>query len=213
MCAARSLSARVSRSRPAIGVVDFLFEVINQNGETVMTQKNAAFIRRRAVEEARAMINFYEDFVVGEENLLGSHEFTREAIVAFARAWDPQRVPPRRSRRQGLDLRLALRLGLAHRLRRDAQDRRLARRASRGELGARRADPPARRLAGHDQHALARPDPAGRHRDLSFARDFDKRETKRPQWGLSACAHWGVNQDGHEAISFDSLVFSARRGA
>ena len=48
------LSARPSRSRPAIGVVEFLCEVINQNGETVMTQKNVGFIRRRSAESAPA---------------------------------------------------------------------------------------------------------------------------------------------------------------
>ena len=47
-----TLSARVSRSRPEIGLVGFQFEVINQDGETVMTQKNAMMIRRRAAAEA-----------------------------------------------------------------------------------------------------------------------------------------------------------------
>ena len=36
------------------------------------------------------MIGFYEDFVIGAENRLGSHEFTREAIILFATAYDPQ---------------------------------------------------------------------------------------------------------------------------
>jgi acyl dehydratase len=47
-----TLTARVSRSRPAIGIVDFLFEVLNQKGELMMTQKNAALIRRREAREA-----------------------------------------------------------------------------------------------------------------------------------------------------------------
>ncbi len=47
-----TLSARPSRSRPTVGLVEFLFEVLNQNGEPVMTQKNAAFILRRATDEA-----------------------------------------------------------------------------------------------------------------------------------------------------------------
>ncbi len=47
-----TLSARASRSRPAVGVVEFLFEVVNQNAEIVMTQKGAAFIARRAAAEA-----------------------------------------------------------------------------------------------------------------------------------------------------------------
>ena len=46
-----TLSARPSRSRPALGVVEFLFEALNQNAEVVMTQKGAIFFRRRAAEE------------------------------------------------------------------------------------------------------------------------------------------------------------------
>lgn len=41
------LSARVSRSRPEIGIVEFGYEVLNQNREVVMTQKHSGFIRRR----------------------------------------------------------------------------------------------------------------------------------------------------------------------
>ena len=53
LCARRTtLSARVSRSRPKIGLVEFLFEVLNQHGATVMTQKNVAMIGRRAAAEA-----------------------------------------------------------------------------------------------------------------------------------------------------------------
>ena len=44
------LSARTSRSKPAIGVVEFLFEALNQNREVVMTQRNASFLRRRSAE-------------------------------------------------------------------------------------------------------------------------------------------------------------------
>lgn len=47
-----SLSVRASRSRPAVGLVEFLFEVLNQNGDVVMTQKNSVFFLRRATEEA-----------------------------------------------------------------------------------------------------------------------------------------------------------------
>ena len=42
-----TLSARASRSRPQTGLVEFLFEVFNQNGEIVMTQKGTFFIGRR----------------------------------------------------------------------------------------------------------------------------------------------------------------------
>ena len=36
------------------------------------------------------MVKFYEDYVVGDENVLGSREFTRDAMLAYARAYDPQ---------------------------------------------------------------------------------------------------------------------------
>ena len=36
------------------------------------------------------MIAYYEDVVPGTKTRLGSHVFTREDIVAFARQWDPQ---------------------------------------------------------------------------------------------------------------------------
>ncbi len=42
-----ALAARVSRSRPHIGILEFLVEAINQRGETVLTMKSASFMRRR----------------------------------------------------------------------------------------------------------------------------------------------------------------------
>jgi len=41
------VSARPLRSRPTLGLVEFLFEVLNQDGEIVMRQKNGVFFRRR----------------------------------------------------------------------------------------------------------------------------------------------------------------------
>src|SRR5579875_3894727 len=42
-----TLGARVSRSRPHIGIVDFAFEALNQRGEIVLTMRAASFMRRR----------------------------------------------------------------------------------------------------------------------------------------------------------------------
>jgi acyl dehydratase len=46
------LGARPSRSRPNLGLVEFLFEVLNQNAEVVMRQKNSIFLLRRSAGEA-----------------------------------------------------------------------------------------------------------------------------------------------------------------
>jgi acyl dehydratase len=48
------VSARVSKSRPQIGVVEMLCEVMNQNDVIVMTLRYSGFIRRRAAEGAAA---------------------------------------------------------------------------------------------------------------------------------------------------------------
>jgi hypothetical protein len=47
-----TLGARGSASRPEIGILEFLFEVLSASGETLMSQKNVMFIRRRSGEAA-----------------------------------------------------------------------------------------------------------------------------------------------------------------
>lgn len=44
---AEVISARVLNSRPDLGMVDFLFTVIDQTGATVMTQRNKILFARR----------------------------------------------------------------------------------------------------------------------------------------------------------------------
>jgi acyl dehydratase len=46
-----TVSARETRSRPDLGVVEGRFELINQNGEVAMRQVASVFIRRRPVGE------------------------------------------------------------------------------------------------------------------------------------------------------------------
>ena len=42
-----TLAARVSRSRPSIGIVEFEFQVLNQTGQPALSMKSASFLRRR----------------------------------------------------------------------------------------------------------------------------------------------------------------------
>ena len=42
-----TLSARASRSRPEIGILEFNYDVLNQNGETVLIMRGSSFLRRR----------------------------------------------------------------------------------------------------------------------------------------------------------------------
>ncbi|GGE40075.1 enoyl-CoA hydratase [Agaricicola taiwanensis] len=47
-----TLEARLSQSRPDMGFVGFLFELLNQKGEVVMTQENVMMIGRRGTGDA-----------------------------------------------------------------------------------------------------------------------------------------------------------------
>jgi acyl dehydratase len=44
-----TLSARTLRSRPGIGIVEFTYDLKNQNEEAVLTMRGASFPRRRDV--------------------------------------------------------------------------------------------------------------------------------------------------------------------
>jgi acyl dehydratase len=109
-CAAR----RALASRPGVGIAKLLVEMLNQKGEVVMTWDSTQFLAVRhpaspalpgAAKEPRPALvslwdtpgpapartsNFFEDRKEGETYSLGSHHFTREDVIAFARQFDPQ---------------------------------------------------------------------------------------------------------------------------
>ena len=114
----RVTSARVSRSRPEMGLVGFETVVRDQSGEAVMTQRYTGLYGRRertppepdetpaprpvraaAVElpvfedpaiNATRFANRYDDVVIGARVVLGSRRFTRDDIIRFASKYDPQ---------------------------------------------------------------------------------------------------------------------------
>ena len=110
-------SARVSQSRPEMGLVGFETLVRDQTGESVMSQRYTGLYRRRdttppAAEatpaqraprnalalpvfddpaiNATRFANRYEDVVIGARVELGRRHFTREDIIRFATKFDPQ---------------------------------------------------------------------------------------------------------------------------
>ena len=102
-------AARASMSRPEIGIIDFHFDVLNQRNETVMTQDNAMMIGRRGMQRQARLAKpaaplpprpaappmppqpvWFEDAAPGLRIETGAHLFTRDEIIAFAAAYDPQ---------------------------------------------------------------------------------------------------------------------------
>lgn len=112
-------SLRVSKSRPELGLAGIFAEVSDQSGLVVMTQRHTNLFERRGpeapipepqgarqpqrreappepprLESAEAnrsrFATWYEDTQIGARLSLGSHRFTREEIMRFARKYDPQ---------------------------------------------------------------------------------------------------------------------------
>ena len=157
------------------------------------------------------MISFYEDVELGRDRELGSHAFTQDAIVAFARAYDPQRfhVDEEAAKESIFGGLCASGWHVAAACMRcivDARAQALAELAARGE-----PLPPLGVSPGVENLRWPAPTRPG---DVVafFSRVTDKRETKRPGWGLVFMRTWGVNQRGEEAIVMDNKAFVGRRG-
>jgi acyl dehydratase len=115
-CSYRIEEKRVLRSRPDVGASKVLVELIDARDAVVANWVTNQFTRMRTParaaaqpappQAARAGLDlwrnaptgplaskpdlFFEDREVGEIFDLGQHEFSKDSIVAFAQAWDPQ---------------------------------------------------------------------------------------------------------------------------
>jgi len=112
------LHKRVSRTRPDMGLVAMAIDMLNQRGEIILRQKHTQLIQLRhpgaaladdgahdakvphpthalprvAVSgRARPFAGWLEDLQVGAYLELGKETFTKDSIVAFASAYDPQK--------------------------------------------------------------------------------------------------------------------------
>ena len=156
------------------------------------------------------MIKFFEDFVIGEETLLGSHAFTRDEIVAYAREYDPQPFHLDEEAAQASIFGGLCASGwhtgcVAMRVIIESRDQIRDLRIANGErvplLGV---------SPGFTN--MRWPNPTRPGDTITYSsRVLSKRETKRQQWGLVGIRTRGVNQNGLEVLSMDSLVFIERR--
>ena len=152
------------------------------------------------------MIGWFEDVEIGAERRLGEHRFTREAIIAFARAYDPQRfhVDEEAAKASIFGGLCASGWHVAAAAMRAIVENREKLRAGLGPL------PPLGVSPGVEN--LRWPNPTRPGDIVTYhSRVVDKRETRRPGWGLVSLKTWGVNQDGREALTMDNKAFVARR--
>jgi len=153
---------------------------------------------------------FFEDIAIGATRSVGSHTFTREAIIAFARKWDPQ--PFHLSDEGGEKSRFGsliasgwhtastmMRLLIVVR---DAEREAAAARGERlPELGV---------SPGLKDMRWIAPVRPGDTLDYSVQTEW-KRTTKKPKWGLVASRWSGINQTGSEVFTALGIVFVERR--
>ena len=225
-------SARESRSRPEIGILDFHFDVLNQRGETVMTQDNAMMIGRRGMaRQERAPTPaprderpsglplprepvWFEDVLPGMRVEIGAHTFGRDAIVAFARAYDPQ---PFHLSEAGAAASYFGRLaasgwhtaGIWMRLMIDARAR-----AQHDALARGIALPQPGPSPGFVDLRWLRPVYAGDTLHFDSTVISKRGSASRPGWGLVTSRNTGVNQDGVRVFEFTSSLFwQMRAGA
>ena len=112
------IEIRVSKSRPEIGIVRMYQEVINQDGQVVLTWLPVQLYQRRYPDAAlppprsipdppgvrrderqppgisdddpRRPVDTFEEIEVGRETELGSHVFSMDEMLSYARRFNPQ---------------------------------------------------------------------------------------------------------------------------
>jgi acyl dehydratase len=148
---------------------------------------------------------FYEDVRVGQSAALGQAKFSREAILAYGRRFDPRVVAEAAEGRAPLT---ASGLHVAAAGMRQLVDARRALRAAmleRGETLPQLGVSPG--LKG-----MRWPYPVHEGDIVSYSMETaSKRETSKPKWGLVGNRFRGVNQRGQEVLVFSSVVLMTGR--
>ncbi len=149
---------------------------------------------------------FYEDFRVGQSADFGSATFSREAILAYGRRFDPRIVLPAAAGREPV---AASGLHVAAQAMRRLVDTRNAMRAAMAQRGE--SLPELGVSPGFRDMRWPRPVYEGDAVSYSME-TMSKRETSKAKWGLIGNRFRGVNQRGEEVLVFSSVVLVARRG-
>jgi acyl dehydratase len=154
---------------------------------------------------------YFDDLEIGYKAELGSHTFTAEEIVAFAKRWDPQpfHVDPEKAKQTLFGSLCAsgwhtacmwMRLNVDDGVRRT-------------EAAAAAGEPPPRFGPSPGIFDLKWPRPVYVGDTVSYSWTImDKRESKsRPEWGIVTYMAEGHNQDGKPVLTFHGRFFLGRR--
>ena len=148
---------------------------------------------------------FYEDILIGQSTDLGQTEFSREAILAYGKRFDPRIVA---QAADGSARLAAAGMHVAAAGMRRLVDTRSALRAALAERGE--TLPQLGVSPGFKD--MRWPHPVHEGDIVSYSVEtVSKRETSKPRWGLVTNTFRGANQSGEEVLVFSSAVLIARR--
>ncbi len=228
------LDARESKSRPQVGLVQFQFDVANQQDETVLMQGNWVMFGKRdaapveaspapprptaepappvsSPPEGISANPFLDDLIVGSTDALGHFTFSAEDIVRFAREFDPQpfHLDPEAAKRSlfgGLCASGWHTASVWMKLLAAHRDHVRSETLARGERPARLGPSP-----GFTNLKWLKPVYAGDTITFSSTLTSKRVSASRPGWGIAAHHNEGVNQHGETVIAFEGAVFWERR--
>ncbi|MET0369662.1 MAG: MaoC family dehydratase [Methylobacterium sp.] len=215
---------RDSATKPGLGFVNALLALANGRGETVMTQRFTFMLARRGTQplpprpvtvgtpspvaepDDAEPVPYLRDLAIGATRDLGAASFDADAIIAFARAYDPQAfhlddAAARRTHFGGLCA-SGWHTAAAY------MNRLLTTRARDVAFTAERGPvPESGPSPGFRNMRWIRPVYAGD--TIRFATKVtDKRASaSRPGWGLIFARNTGMNQRDEPVFAFDSTVF------
>lgn len=148
---------------------------------------------------------FYEDIRIGQSAELGQTTFSREAILAYGRLFDPRIVARAAEGRAPL---AASGLHVAGAGMRRLVDARTSLRAAMAERG----DTLPELGVSPGLKGMRWPRPVHEGDTVAYSMEtVSRRETSKPKWGLIGNIFRGVNQRGEEVLVFSSVVLVARR--
>ncbi len=221
---AHVLSARVSQSRPSIGLLLFRFDVHDAAGTIVMTQTNSVMMGRRGHEhgpnkiarpdastpllpfDTPSVIPPLSQIEIGQRIVLGTHAFPADEVIAFARAYDPQpfHTDPQAAMLGPFGALAASGWHTAAAWMRtmvDAKKRSADVARARGQIPTEAGPSP-----GFINLRWLKPVFAGD--SITFdTTPLEKRVTSRPGWGLMRSRNCGINQHGAPVFEFESSAF------
>ena len=210
------ISARVSQSRPSIGIVQFRLTLRDETGTSLMMQDNSIMIGRRgAKRQAHAnlkresttpflpfddagTIPSFNDIQPGKRIVLGSMSFSENSVIEFARRYDPQDFH--------LDHEAAANgpfgaLAASGWHTAACWMRLFVETAQRSGVAVQAGPSP-----GFSNLRWLKPVYAGD--TITYdTRAIEKRLTSRPGWGLVKAKNSGINQHGVAVFEFESVSF------